>query len=47
LLWAVISAALLTAALALIASGPETCAQSMGTACPWPFISQHADAGRG
>jgi hypothetical protein len=33
-LGAVISAALLTAALILTASGPKTCAGSMGTACP-------------
>ena len=46
LLWAVISAALLTAALALNASGHKTCARSMGTACPSPSIPQHADAGR-
>ena len=46
-LWAVISAALLTASLALTASGPKTCARSMGTACPSPSIPQHADAGRG
>ena len=36
LLWAVISAALLTAALVLNASGPKACVRSMGTACPWP-----------
>jgi hypothetical protein len=35
-LWAVISAALLTAALILNTSGPKTCARSMGTACPSP-----------
>src|SRR5215468_7818168 len=46
-LWAVISAALLTAALALTASGPKTCARSMGAACPSPSISQHAGTGRG
>jgi hypothetical protein len=46
LLGAVISAALLTAALALNASGHTTCAQSLGTACPPPSISQLADAGR-
>jgi len=46
LLWAVISAALLTEALALDASGHKTCARSMGTACPSPSIPQHADAGR-
>jgi hypothetical protein len=44
-LGAVLSAALLTAALALNASGPKTCARSTGTACPSPAISQHADAG--
>ena len=36
LLWAVISAALLTIALALNTSGHKTCIQSMGTACPSP-----------
>ena len=41
-LGAVISAALLTAALALTANGPTTCARPMGTACPSPFIPQHA-----
>jgi hypothetical protein len=41
LLWAVISAALLTAALALTASGHNTCARPMGTACPSPSIPQH------
>ena len=41
-LGAVISAALLTAALALTASGPTTCARPMGTACPSPSIPQHA-----
>ena len=47
-LGAVISAALLTAALALTASGPTTCARSMGTACPSPSIPQHAAiSGRG
>ena len=45
-LGAVISAALLTAALALTASGPNTCARPMGTACPAPSISQQAGAGR-
>jgi len=44
-LGAVISAALLTAALALTASGPTTCARSMGTACPAPSIAQQAGAG--
>ena len=46
LLGAIISAALLTAALALNASGHTTCARSLGTACPSPSISQLADAGR-
>ena len=41
-LWAVISAALLTAALALTASGHNTYARPMGTACPSPAIPQHA-----
>jgi len=41
-LGAVISAALLTAALALNTSGHNTCARPMGTACPLPAISQHA-----
>ena len=50
-LWAVISAALLTAALALTASGPTTCARPMGTACPSPSITRmparaNADAPR-
>ena len=45
-LGAVISAALLTAALALTASGPKTCARSMGTACPSPSIPQDAGPGR-
>src|SRR5262252_7365512 len=45
-LWAAISAALLTAALALTASGSTTCARPMGTACPSPPIPQHAGAGR-
>jgi hypothetical protein len=45
-LGAVVSAALLTAALALTASGPMTCVRSMGTACPSPSIAQHAGAGR-
>jgi hypothetical protein len=44
-LGAVISAALLTAALALTASGPTTCARPMGTACPSPSSAQHAGAG--
>jgi hypothetical protein len=39
-LGAVISAALLTAALALTASGPATCARPMGTACPSPSITR-------
>src|SRR6516164_4034390 len=51
LLGAVISAALLTAALALTASGPTTCARPMGTACPLPSITHmparaNADAPR-
>jgi len=41
-LGAVICAALLTAALALTASGHNTCARPMGTACPSPSIPQHA-----
>src|SRR5215469_9482817 len=45
-LWAVISAALLAAVLALTASGHKACARPMGTACPSPSIAQHADAGR-
>ena len=45
LLWAVISAALLTAALALNASGPKTCARSTGTACTSPSIPQLVGAG--
>jgi hypothetical protein len=45
-LGAVIFAALLTAALALNASGHTTCARSMGTACTSSSISQQADAGR-
>ena len=45
---AVISAALLTAALTLTASAHNTCARPMGTACPSPSISQHAAiSGRG
>jgi hypothetical protein len=43
---AVISAALLTAALALNASGHTTCARSMGTACSSPSVPQQADADR-
>jgi hypothetical protein len=46
-LGAVIAAALLTAALALTASGPTTCARPMGTACPPPSLPQQAGAGRG
>jgi len=38
---AVISAALLTVALALTASGPKTCIQSMRTTCSAPSIPQH------
>jgi len=45
-LGAVVSAALLTAALALTASGPTTCARPVGTACPAPSIAQQAGAGR-
>ena len=50
-LGAVISAAMLAAALALTASGPTTCARSMGTACPLPSITHmparaNADAPR-
>ena len=45
-LGAVICAALLTAALALTASGRTTCARPMGTACPSPSIPQHAGPGR-
>jgi len=50
-LGAVISAALLTAALILNASGPKSCARSMGTACPSPSITRlptraNADAPR-
>ena len=36
LLWAVISAALLTVPLVLNADGHKTCVRSMGTACPSP-----------
>ena len=45
-LGAVISAALLTAALILTASGHNTCARPIGTACTSPSIPQHADAGK-
>ena len=45
-LGAVVSAALLTVALALTASGHTTCARPMGTACASPAILQHAGAGR-
>src|SRR5215472_3464578 len=45
-LGAVISAALLAAALALTASGPKTCARPRGPACPSPSIPQQAHAGR-
>ena len=41
----VICAALLTAALAVTASGPTTCARPLGTACPSPAIAQQAYAG--
>ena len=44
-LGAVVSAALLTAVLALTASGPKTCARPMGAACPSLAIPQHAGAG--
>jgi hypothetical protein len=44
-LGAVISAALLTAALVLTASGHTTCARPMGTACTSSSIPQHAGAG--
>jgi hypothetical protein len=45
LLWAVISAALLTIALALISGGHNACIPSMRTACPSASIPQHAAAG--
>ena len=45
-LGAVISAALLTAALILTASGHNTCARPIGTACTSPPIPQHASAGK-
>jgi hypothetical protein len=45
-LGAVISAALLSAALALTAGGHQTCARSMGTACPSSPTPPRADAGR-
>jgi hypothetical protein len=41
-LGAVISAALLTAALILSTSGSKTCARSMGTACPLAVHHTHA-----
>ena len=44
LLWAGISAALLTVALVLNARGHNACVRSMGTACPSPSIPWHADA---
>ena len=44
-LWTIISAALLAAALALTAGGPKTCARPMGTACPSPSLPQQAGAG--
>ena len=44
-LGAVICAALLTAALALSASGHATCARPAGTACPAPPIAQPVGAG--
>src|SRR5262249_31485864 len=43
-LWAGISAALLTVALTLNTSGPKTCTQSMGTARPSPSTPRHAGA---
>ena len=43
-LWAVISAALLAAALVLNTSGHKTCIQSIGTVCPASPVTQHADA---
>ena len=43
-LWAGISAALLTVALALNPSGPKTCTQSMGTTCPSLSTPRHAGA---
>ena len=43
---AVVCAAQLTAALALTASGPATCARPMGTACPAPSLAQQAGPGR-
>ena len=46
LLWAVISAALLTVALVLNPNGDKTCVRSMGTACPSLSIPQHAGPGR-
>ena len=45
-LGAVISAALLTAALALTSSGPKTCARSMVTACPSPSTPPYVDGSR-
>jgi len=45
MLWAVVSAALLTAALVHNASGPKTCARPMRTACTSPSILQQAGAG--
>jgi len=45
-LGAVISAALLTTALTLNASGHKTCARSLGTACTSLSIPRHAAAGR-
>ena len=45
MLWAVVSAALLTAALVHTASGPNTCARPMATVCHSPSIPRHAGAG--
>jgi hypothetical protein len=45
-LGAVISAALLTAALALTTSGHKTCARPLGTACTSLSIPRQAAAGR-
>ena len=44
LLWAVISAALLAAALVLNTSGHKACIQSMGAACPASPVPQQANA---
>jgi len=42
LLWAVISAALVTVALVLNTSGHNACIQSLGMACPASPVPQHA-----